>query len=1647
MGHAVIREIGVVRASAVLATVALGAGWVALGYEYRTAQALVTDAEMVSTTRATVTQHSISSHTEADELLAECRETLQHEIVDTPGEWARKREFVSVLLDCQERLEGAIATYQSLNNQESEAKALLMLGYAYERFSYYHDYGTDDFSREQRERGDAALREALAFYQESDNWVQQATALHLLAAFNDGFPLYDEAAPEFLEEAIALYQRLDAENVSRDNDTQLAIRFRSLRTFEDVLLRPDETSWDVLSAEALRHVGIIGRERAEFDKTTAESQYDQAIATFQQAATIAESVNHLPVAAEALFELGITYREINQESQAAAAFEQAIALTRNSKGPWAAAKILSNLAQRYAHQGSTHTLEQAIAYAQRSLTLYQDLDALHLQAEILSDIGHYYAQQQFYNQAFEFQMQAINTANQITDPSIRERTWSNLNWANLGFQNSAPEKALQLEQRELEIYQEWGDLARQARSLQSIGHIHITFLNQYKEALDTYQDALAIYQQLEDLPQQASVLSQLAELYVRAAQRTEQTDELESPTDEYELARQFYQQSIDLYLESANTEPDLDTQREQLYELAERILNIFDYGSYADEWLEDLKFHQQAVDLYRRLGDDEAVADVLSQMATALLSVVASDRANAFSAGITPEITPEITAKYEQSVALHNEALSLYRAVYQPLGEQGEYQLEIFLQRLPRLYINAGAYDQAIQFSQSHSQLVGHSEPVLKTLKAIMVQARGQRAAVRFPNVDFNDLTPEIETQPTLTPEDIADYQSILAYQQQALAIAHQLNQPYEQAILLAEIGYIHRILQQPDQAFSSYQQSLAIAQEPEIFYSDYPRVEGLNMIALGRYYERLGQFDGALQLYEKAIAFIQSQNDPALEADFISSFESNPYDYEDPNEREKWFTLYHRAVELYRELGDLNEASLALYRIGYAYKELEQYDRAVQYLEQAVQVIQALEEKPNTAEWYYRNLGEIMIITGQYERSLDYFNQEIAFHQEKGDRRDQLLVLDAIATLYLEADQANLARQFHQQYLELFHTQGTLAKELTTLIKLGQQYQDHNQLEAAFEFYQQALALGQLLETDPNLTDADWSGMIFGRLGSVFREQGQTELAIAFYKTAINRYEGIRASYIESSEEFFSEADFATIFLDKHIDDYRTLADLLLQQDRILEAQQVLDLLKVQELDDYLQDVQRSGDAAQGAMLRVEEQDVLDRFLANQDQLVALGLELRQLETLPRDQRTGEQSERVKELRQLQFDAKTIFQAWLESDEIQTLVATLRNTTGGTNLELAQLNGLQDNLKQLRQNAIALYPLVLEDRLELVIVTANAPPVNRTVPVRRELLNRTIAEFRSALSSPRGNVIPPARQLYNWLIRPIEADLAQAGVEVILYAPDAQLRYIPLAALHDGDQWLTQRFQVNNIVAATLVDINNQTRPANLNILAAAFTEGEYAVDTSTRTLAFGGLPFAGREVENLAQLMPQTEKRLDQQFDQSIIFEMNDYDVIHLATHASFNPGPAEDSFILFGDGSHASLESIKSWTFPDVTLVVLSACQTAVGDILGDGAEVLGLGYLMQNAGAEAAIASLWSVSDGGTQVLMDAFYAALNNGYSKTESLQRAQQALITGDETVLEGERGITVEILDSRSGDPLTHSSDLNHPYYWAPFILIGNGL
>ncbi|MDA0265781.1 MAG: CHAT domain-containing protein, partial [Cyanobacteria bacterium] len=506
--------------------------------------------------------------------------------------------------------------------------------------------------------------------------------------------------------------------------------------------------------------------------------------------------------------------------------------------------------------------------------------------------------------------------------------------------------------------------------------------------------------------------------------------------------------------------------------------------------------------------------------------------------------------------------------------------------------------------------------------------------------------------------------------------------------------------------------------------------------------------------------------------------------------------------------------------------------------------------------------------------------------------------------------------------------------------------------------------------------------------------------------------------------------------------DDYRLLADLLLQQDRIIEAQRILDLLKIQELDEFLQDVQRTARTASGVEYLRPEETILARYNNLQQSAISAGQTLATLKAIPVEDRTTEQSQQISDLTALLDDINGDFRDFARSPDIRALIEQLSVEAQDASLRLNELDRLRDELQQL--NAAIFYPLILDDRLELIITIPDSPPLRRTVYISREELNRAILDFRTALVSRDPAIIASAQKLYDWLIAPIADDLEAAGIETLIYAPDGQLRYIPLAALHDGENWLIQRYGIQNITAAAVTDLTTP-REGELTVLGAAYADRSlvHTPEVNGTNYTFQGLPGAGAEVEAL----PAANTFFDNDFSLANLRPiMDDYTVLHLATHAAFVPGVPEDSFILFGNGDTPTLRDIENWTLNGVELVVLSACETGVGG-LGNGEEVLGLGYQFQLSGAQAVIASLWSVDDLGTQALMTAFYDALGSGLSKTEALQAAQLALIGGNQSAGSEENRAIAVMTQTAPSPQSVGSSRYNHPYYWAPFILIGNGL
>lgn len=343
----------------------------------------------------------------------------------------------------------------------------------------------------------------------------------------------------------------------------------------------------------------------------------------------------------------------------------------------------------------------------------------------------------------------------------------------------------------------------------------------------------------------------------------------------------------------------------------------------------------------------------------------------------------------------------------------------------------------------------------------------------------------------------------------------------------------------------------------------------------------------------------------------------------------------------------------------------------------------------------------------------------------------------------------------------------------------------------------------------------------------------------------------------------------------------------------------------------------------------------------------------------------------------------------------------------------ITELEAKNTRLENVSSSAAIIYPIILPQRLELLVSFPGG--LHRyPVAVDAATLTQAIRQFRVQVEH-RGQerqLRKVAKRLYDWLVRPYAEALNEAGIDTLVFVPDGPLRTVPLAALHDDHDYLIRRYGVVVTPGLSLTD----PQPLNRD------TPSLLLVGLSDAVQDFSPLPAVTQELDHIQQLFGG-RVLLNKNFTQSRVERAMEspVSIVHLATHAQFTGNP-DDSYLLTHDGrlSMAQLGEVLGvarFREQPLELLVLSACQTAVGD---DRA-VMGLAGIGLKAGARSALGSLWFISDDATSELMRIFYKTLKKPrLTKAQALQQAQQAM------------------LDDRR---------FTHPYYWSPFLLMNNWL
>jgi CHAT domain-containing protein len=360
---------------------------------------------------------------------------------------------------------------------------------------------------------------------------------------------------------------------------------------------------------------------------------------------------------------------------------------------------------------------------------------------------------------------------------------------------------------------------------------------------------------------------------------------------------------------------------------------------------------------------------------------------------------------------------------------------------------------------------------------------------------------------------------------------------------------------------------------------------------------------------------------------------------------------------------------------------------------------------------------------------------------------------------------------------------------------------------------------------------------------------------------------------------------------------------------------------------------------------------------------------------------------------------------------------------------------------------AAVIYPIVLPDRLEVLLSSAGTPLQRVSIPVSEKQVNEALDRLydsldnltvnnsaRNILATSNPNpkelkdnlqtLLPIFSQVYDWLIQPFEAQLSAKQIKTLVFVLNGRFQRVPIAALYDGKQYLIEKYGLALVPSLQLLNAK-QLEGQQLKVLAAGVSE-----QTQVRGESFTALVNVPKELAQIKATFPASQKLLNQEFTAATIQTQlkSNFSIVHLATHGLFSSNP-QKNFIITGDNNSIGINELSTLlreADTSVELLVLSACETATGDERA----ILGLAGIAVRSGARSTLATLWPVGDASTAEFMGQFYQNLKTTRGKKADALRGSQ-----------------LSLLESlKRNPPFQELKDLPpHPYYWSPYVLVGN--
>lgn len=853
------------------------------------------------------------------------------------------------------------------------------------------------------------------------------------------------------------------------------------------------------------------------------------------------------------------------------------------------------------------------------------------------------------------------------------------------------------------------------------------------------------------------------------------------------------------------------------------------------------------------------------------------------------------------------------------------------------------------------------------------------------------------------------DNEKATDFTQRSLNIATEIGDKDGQAGSWSNLGAIQWRLSNFDQALEHYQKGLALAMETGNKRTQSHIIGDMALIDWNR-----GHLSEALESFQRSLALgeeIDDRQGVAINLFNIGSLRSDLEEYGEAQD------ALQKAMDMAKEIGDRGLESACLDALGQLHRYLGDYDIALDQLQKAAAIAEEIHEK-RTLAYELKSLASLYESRGKFTEALASDQKALALYEELKEKRGIAVTSNDLGEMYISLHKYKEALPLYQRALAIGNELKSSFILDDTYLGLGWIYYTSREMKEAEEAFTKSEALARETERPQSIWQA-----LYGR-SLVYRETDRKAEAAPLMKEAVD--------LIEKARNEVPLAEQRAGYLEHKLDVYEDLIGLLVAQRNSSGAFEYAQRAKARSFLDLLTEARINPEGTAAPELQERKKKLLK----------SLGDTQREIEN--ESESDAPDREKIAQL------AKKRNQ--LEADFDNLKIEIRKQIPRLADLEYQKPLGLEEAQRLTEEDSVLLEYFLGNTRSFVFVITRTGADVY-PLPAQDEIAKR-VRGIREALTKPElvyqssegsyTKYILLAHELYKDLIAAAASTLK--GKQRIVIAPDGILNYLPFECLlrkapPAGNEdfrtlpYLALDFEIQYVPSASVLAAINANKASattpNQKDLAAFADPSEHPVLTAQAGKLRGAsgeyppLPNARLEVQQIARLFPPANVAVFEGQDASELkvkeAKLEQYKRLHFASHGVVDEERPEFSALVLnargGEDGFLTMREVFDLRL-NADLVVLSACSTGLGQrIRGEG--VMGLSRAFLCAGASSVLSSLWNVYDQSTAAFMTAFYTNLKSDrMSKAAALKRARLALI---------------------------RSKDYSHPYYWAPFVLIGN--